>query len=221
MRQDLATLDHLQPLIAEVEKPVEPWASQVAFLVQLPGIGVLSAMILLSAIGVISRFPSAKKLVGYSGLGASVHDSGQTHRTGGITKQGRKEVRSTMVEAAWVAVETSPYWKARFERLAMRLGRNKALVAIARKLLVVVWHVLSEQVADRHADPERVAFKLMDWSWKLGAENRGGQNTVTFIRCGLNRLKMGESLETISRSSRTFRLPSAETLVTAASNVTG
>jgi transposase len=51
----------------------------VPFLVQLPGLGVLSVMSILAAIGDITRFPSAKKLVGYAGLGASVHDSGETH----------------------------------------------------------------------------------------------------------------------------------------------
>jgi transposase len=68
----------------------EPWASSYPFLVQLPGFGLVLSMTILSAIGDISRFPSPKKLVGYAGLGASVHDSGKTHRTGRITKQGRK-----------------------------------------------------------------------------------------------------------------------------------
>ena len=63
-----------------------------------------------------------------------------------------------MVEAAWVAVRSHPYWKAMFERLADRLGRPKAIVAIARKLLVVVWHVLAEQVADREPIRELQAW---------------------------------------------------------------
>jgi transposase len=92
MRQDLLMLDHLSPLIQEVETEIErlslaePWVEQVPYLLQLPGIGLLTAMTVLSAIGDIRRFPSAKKLVGYAGLGAKVHSSGQTHRTGGITK---------------------------------------------------------------------------------------------------------------------------------------
>lgn len=58
--------------------------------------------------GDITRFPSAKKLVGYSGLGASVHASGQTQRTGPITTQGRRELRTVLVEAAWTAVDHHP-----------------------------------------------------------------------------------------------------------------
>jgi transposase len=78
----------------------DPWVKQVPFLVQLPGLGVLSAMRILAAIGEISRFPSAKHLVGYAGLGASVHQSGETNRGGRITKEGRSDLRGIMVEAA-------------------------------------------------------------------------------------------------------------------------
>ena len=133
-------------------------------------------MTILSAIGDITRFKHAKELVGYAGLGASVHDSGLTHRTGRITKQGRQELRTTLVEAAWSAVEYSPYWQAEFERLTRRLDQMKAtpalrraqrgarVVAVARKLLAVVWHVLTEQAADQHAAVKLVATKLMRWS---------------------------------------------------------
>jgi hypothetical protein len=57
------------------------------------------------------------------------------------------------------------------------MDKNKAIVAIARQLLVVIWHVLTERAADQPADPERVAFKLMRWSWKLIQEQRGGSTT--------------------------------------------
>jgi hypothetical protein len=98
-------------------------------------------------------------------LGARVHSSGEEHYGGRITKQGRRDIRCTMVESAWVAVGGHPYWKELFERLAVRVGRPKAIVAIARKLLVVVWHVLARQVADREAVAEQVAGKFLEWSW--------------------------------------------------------
>ena len=96
-------------------------------------------MTLLAASGDSARFPAAKHLVGYSGLGAGVPDSGQTHHGGPITKQGRREIRAVMIEAAWVAIAHHPQWQREFHRLAPRIGRGKAVVAIARKLLVVVW----------------------------------------------------------------------------------
>ncbi|MCB0037493.1 MAG: IS110 family transposase, partial [Anaerolineales bacterium] len=62
---------------------------RVPLLAQLPGIGALSAITILGAIGTIERFPNAQKLVGYAGLGAGVHSSGESHRSGRITKTGR------------------------------------------------------------------------------------------------------------------------------------
>jgi transposase len=79
IRQDLSVLASLEPLIAEVEVELtrlsgtEPWLSQVVFLLQVPGIGMINALVRLPAIGDITRFPTAKQLVGYAGLGASVH----------------------------------------------------------------------------------------------------------------------------------------------------
>ena len=99
----------------------EPWLSQVVFLLQVPGIGVINALVRLSAIGDITRFPTAKQLVGYAGLGASVHASGQTYQTGHITRQGRKEMRAALVESAWMAVEHHPYWKVQFELYSVNM----------------------------------------------------------------------------------------------------
>jgi transposase len=142
--QDLATLDHVAPQIAAIDAELrrlstsEAWADQVPYLIQLPGIAMLSAMTILAAVGDITRFGSAKQLVGYAGLGDGVHDSGKTHRGTGITKEGRRDLRYVMVEAAHSAVQTHPYWKREFLALARRIGEPKAVVAIARKLLVVV-----------------------------------------------------------------------------------
>jgi len=205
LKHDLATVAQLDMQVAEIEEElrrlscVAPWAKPVTYLMQLPGIALITAMTVLSAIGDITRFERAKLLVGYSGLGASVHDSGQTHRTGHITKQGRKELRTVLVEAAWRPVECSAHWKTEFDRLTRRMHPTKAIVAIARKMLVVIWHVLSEQAADTHADAELVAFKFMVWSWKLTDEQRGGLTTRQFVRYQLMRLHVGHDLTYVVR----------------------
>jgi len=218
LRQDLETLDHVDGQLKTVDDElnrlttVEPWSKFYPYLVQLPGFGLVVSMTVLAAIGDVTRFPSAKHLVGYAGLGASVHDSGKTHRTGRITKQGRRELRWVLVQAAWVAVNTHPHWKEQYQRLTRRKPTNKAIVAIARKLLVVVWHVLTAREADRRADPDMVAFKLMLWSWKLGKEQRGGLTTPQFVRAGLMRLEMGEDLDHIVRGGTVRPIASVEEL---------
>jgi transposase len=217
--QDLATLDQLAQQIATVEAELHRlsttavWADQVPYLVQLPGIGLITAMILLSAIGDITRFETAQHLVGYAGLGAGVHSSGKTHRTGRITKEGRRELRWVLVEAAHTASRTHPYWQAEFQRLARRIGEKKAIVALARKLLIVIWHVLHGQSVDQRADAERVAFKLMVWSWKLTDEQRGGLTSRQFIRAHLMRLGIGNDLSHITRGGTKRAVASVEEVV--------
>jgi transposase len=132
-------------------------------------------------------------------LGAGVHASGKSYRDKGITKQGRRDLRFVLVEAARVAVQTHPYWKREFAPLAKRIGEHKAVVAIARKLLIVVWHVLMAKSGDRRADAEQVAFKLMVWAWKLSDEQRGGVTSRQFIRAHLIRLGLGAELTHITR----------------------
>ena len=179
----------------------------VPYLLQLPGIGVLTAMTILSAIGPIDRFPTAKKLVGYAGLGAKVHSSGLTHRTGGITKQGRKELRRVLIEAAWTAVRYDQHWQEQFERLAYHIGREKAIVAIARKLLVIIWHVLTAKVADRRAEPQQVARYFIRWGRQLRVKTTLGLKASQFARQQLDRLGIGQKLERVPYGTVTYCLP--------------
>jgi len=216
IRHDLATLDHVDEQLTEIEKELyrlstsEPWAEQVPFLLQLPGFGLIVTLTVLAAIGDISRFSHPKKLVGYAGLGASIHDSGMKHRTGRITKQGRKELRWILVEAAWRAADTHPYWKAQYERLERRIGSTKAAVAVARKLLVAVWYILTERTSDRHADPDKVAFKYIMWSWKLDDMKRRGMSTRQWARYHLMQLQLGEDLTHIMRGGNRYPIAPSE-----------
>jgi transposase len=217
LRQELILLDQLNPLITEVEAELnrlslaEPWAEQVPYLLQLPGIGLITAMTILSAIGEIERFPTAKKLVGYAGLGAKVHSSGQTPRTGGITKQGRRELRRVLIEAAWTAVRYDQHWQEQFEHLAYRIGREKAIVAIARKLLVIIWHVLTAKVADRRAEPQQVARYFIAWGRQLRVKTTLGLKASEFARQQLDRLELGQKLERVPYGSVTYCLPPSTT----------
>jgi transposase len=213
VRQHLALLTQLEPLVAEVDARLaqlstsERWQEQATYLVQLPGVGLVTAMTLLAAIGEISRFPTAKKLVGYSGLGAGIHASGETSRGRGITKHGRQELRVALVEAAWVAVRDDSFWARTYAHLQRRVGKPKAIVAIARKLLVVVWHVLTELAADRHAEVERVARKLFGWAQRVGSAGRGGERRAVFVRRALDLLRLGQDLDRLHYCGEDYALP--------------
>jgi Transposase IS116/IS110/IS902 family len=112
---------------------------EIGRLLHICGFGVITVVTVYAAIGDISLFEDAEHLVGYAGLGTRVHDSGLTMRTGKITKAGRRDLRVALVEAAHVAANSHPHWKAELACLQPRLGYNKTIVAIARMLLVTVW----------------------------------------------------------------------------------
>jgi transposase len=211
---DLATLTFASDQVRTLEAGITTAAasdSRGPLLIQLPGLSLIGAATLLAAIDDIRRFPDAAHLVGYAGLGARVHDSGQSRHTGRITKQGRRDVRSVLVEAAQVASRHHPHWRAELARLEPRLGRNKAIVALARKLRVAVWHVLAEEVADRHADPAQVARFLAFHGCRLGKARRPeGQTVPQYVRTQLDRLGLGAELDQVNLGSKTLKLPAGE-----------
>ena len=213
IRQELALLEEIEKYKASVDEELgrqftsKRWSTQAVHLVQLPGVGVVIAMTVLSAIGDISRFESAKKLVGYAGLGAGVHDSGKTHKEKKITKKGRKELRWVMVEAAWRAVGMSPFWKAEYEKYLRRLRKkNQAIVVIARKLLVAIWHVLSKEETDEHASEEDLAYKMLLLSWSLNENVRKGMSYKQFAKYALMKLGVEKDITRFVRKNVPRRL---------------
>jgi transposase len=142
IESDLDTLAFADRQVKRFEERLGAIAAQdprMPLLAQLPGISLVTGMTILAAVGTIERFEHPRKLVGYAGLGGRVNQSGKHYYTGGITKRGRKDLRHAMVEIARAAVRTHPRWKAEYERLSHRIGKHKAVVAVARKMLVVVW----------------------------------------------------------------------------------
>jgi transposase len=217
IRQELSMLEQIETHKTEVDHELgrqslgETWGREALRLMQLPGIGVVVAMTVLSAIGDIHRFESADKLVGYSGLGAGVHDSGQEHIEKRITKSGRKELRWAMVEAAWRAVRMSPYWKEQYEKYLHRMRRpNQAIVVVARKLLVAVWHVLSNEEVDERATEEDLAYKMLLWSWSLSEDARQGFTHKQFAKYALMRLGVQTDLTRFVRGKVPRRIASRE-----------
>ena len=206
LQSDLDTLRFAETQRARLTSMMEEFANQeqqVTRLMHLPGFGVVTAVTVWAAIGDIQRFEDAKHLVGYAGLGIRVHDSGMSTRTGRITKAGRSDLRVALVEAAQVAANTHPHWKAELARLEPRLGRNKAIVAIARKLLITVWYVLSQYKTDRFAEPDAIAQKFLKFAYRVGKHNRpAGQSAAQFVRERLDILQLGNDLTSIAWGSK-------------------
>jgi len=219
VEHDLEIVEYLEKQKTMIDQKLaelsdtEPWASNMVYLMQIPGFGLLFSMVTLSAIGDISRFDSHKKLVGYAGLGAGVHDSGKKHQDKSITKEGRRELRWALVEAAWGAMRSDPYWKAQYQRLTKVKHPSKAIVAIARRLLVSVWHILTKREPYHHFDEETIAYKLMIWSQRMDQNALHGLTRQQFIKYGLLRIGIGHNLTRIVRNGVPRRIaPSEEVL---------
>jgi transposase len=145
-------------------------------LMTIPGVDMVVALAMTAAIGEISRFHKPEKLVSYFGLNPSVRQSGPgpAHH-GRITKQGRGHARGMLVEAAWAAVRAPGPLRAFFLRVRARRGQHVAAVATARKLAIVIWHLLTKGESYVWARPALHARKLRDVELKAGQRGMRGR----------------------------------------------
>jgi transposase len=114
-------------------------------LTSIKGIGGLSGGILLSIIGDIHDFTDEGKLAAYFGIVPRVSNSNETERSGRITKRGTKLGRTTLIQCALIAQRYSPYLKTYYERMKSRRGTGKAIVALARKFLGIIYRTLKNK----------------------------------------------------------------------------
>jgi len=130
-------------LKAFVAKASHREAEDRAILKSAPGVGFVTAEVVLSELGDVSRFRNSKAVCCYAGLVPAVRQSGgKRSKDLKITKEGSGLLRWALVESAWRLVGTSPKWSALFGRLKQRKGSKRAIVAVARKLLCVLYAML-------------------------------------------------------------------------------
>jgi transposase len=159
-------LQHIESLnqqIERVDEEIRSKASQdedVKLLLSMTGIDVYTALLVRSEIGSIERFPDYKKLVSWAGLAPSLHQSGNMEYHGKITKQGSKMLRWIMVEAARTAVNHDERMRAYYERVRHRRGDQKAIVAVANKMLKIIWFMLKRREPYDSANQKRYERKL-------------------------------------------------------------
>jgi transposase len=135
----------LSTSLSELDDLLEEEGRQLAGhrnLTSIKGIGSLSATVLLTAIGEIRDFADEGKLAAYLGLVPKIQNSNQTERSGGITKRGNKLARTALVQCGLIAQRYSPYLKQFYERIKSRRGGGKAKIALARKLVKLVYDTL-------------------------------------------------------------------------------
>jgi len=132
----------------------------VRLLMTLTGVGHFGAMLLVSEIGDVTRFPSGKKLVSWAGLCPTLHQSGETARYGRLKKTGNRHVRWMMVQAAYSASRHDPELRKLYLRTRRRHGHQKAVMRVANKMLRVVWCMLTRGEPYRHGKDRLYEAKL-------------------------------------------------------------
>jgi transposase len=128
---------------ARIEEAMRPFAQAEARLMTIPGVGRQAAEVIVAEIGAdMGRFPTAGHLASWAGLCPGNNESGGKRRSGKTTK-GSRWLRTTLVQVAWAASHTKKTtFGATYRRWAKRLGKKKALVAVARKILVLAYTLL-------------------------------------------------------------------------------
>lgn len=136
----------IEQVEAELEGLVRPYQAQLRRLEQVVGIGHDSAIAILAEIGVdMSRFPSAKHLARWAGLApGNKQSAGKRMRS--KTPKGNRHLRGVLAQVVWVISHTKGnYLSSQFHRLARRIGKKRAVVAVSHSLLVIIYHLLRDE----------------------------------------------------------------------------
>jgi transposase len=157
---DITTLE------ARIEERVAPFGTTVQRLDEIPGLGAVGAWAILAEIGLdMTRFPTTGHLASWAKLTPRVSESAGKRKGQGSTGHGNRYLAKVLGETAIAAGRTTTFLGERYRRIARRRGKNKAIVAVGRSILVIIWHLLSDPQAqftdlgsdfyDTRLDPER------------------------------------------------------------------
>jgi len=138
LRQELLEINKKIKLLSQTQV----YKKDIELLISIPGVGLITAMFLLTQIGDINRFKREDELCAYVGLIPKMHGSGDRMITGKITRRGIKELKIALIEIAWVAVRKDPALMHKFNELTLKMPKNKAIIRIARKILNRIRYVL-------------------------------------------------------------------------------
>jgi transposase len=137
---DIAAVD------TQIEAYLAPFAAAAARLDEIPGIGPVAAAIILAEVGVdMSRFPTAGHLCSWAKFSPGIRSSAGKTKGSGSTGHGNRYLARVLGEAAVVAARTDTFLGERYRRIAKRRGKKRAIVAVGRSILVIVWHLLADE----------------------------------------------------------------------------
>jgi transposase len=177
----LREVDFLSREIEELERELARLAlasEAIKRLMSVPGVSLVSAATFVATVGDVGRFETPRKLVSYVGLDPRVRQSGEAPaRHGHISKQGSAEARHMLCEAAWIVVRTPGPVRAFYERLRARRGAQIAVVATARKLCVLFWHLLTDEQDYAFGRPSLHRHKLRRLELAAGDPPRRGRRS--------------------------------------------
>ncbi|MDP4500622.1 IS110 family RNA-guided transposase [Nonomuraea turcica] len=145
----LVRVDQLNRDIAEVDAKIEeliaPFAAAVERLDDIPGIGRTAASLILSEIGLdMTRFPTAGHLASWARFAPTMKESAGRRKGQAATGHGNLYLARVLGEAAVSAGKTNTFLGERYRRIARRRGKKRAIVAVGRSILTIVWHLLSD-----------------------------------------------------------------------------
>ena len=163
-------------LTVQIETLLPGWslAPVVLALQALRGMALVNAATLIAELGDLTRFADARQIMAFLGLVPSKNSSGGAVSRGGITKTGNTAARRELVEATWAAAKTPGPLHAFFVRIRARRGHQIAAVAVARKLAVLCWHLLTRQTDYHWARPALVANKRRAMELQAGRPQKKG-----------------------------------------------
>ena len=151
----LARIDALDADIADVETQIEaqiaPFAPAVARLDEIPGVGATAAAVIIAEVGVdMTRFPTPAHLSSWARFAPGVKESAGRKKGTGATGHGDRYLARVLGEAAVGTSRTNTFLGERYRRIARRRGKKKAVVAVGRSILVIVWYLLRDEGAQFH-----------------------------------------------------------------------
>lgn len=180
LRQHLDAVEHLEGMVraleARIEEVLRPFAEAAARIETIPGIAKTAARVVIAETGGdMARFPTAGHLVSWGGLCPRMDESAGKHRSRKIRK-GNGWLKTTLVQCAWAAIRSPGYLRARFRRIRARRGPMQAIIAVARTMLVSIYHMLKDNQTYRdlgesfheQRDRERIARALSRRLARLG-----------------------------------------------------